>query len=379
MSGNNEQISSKSLMFSIACFVLCSATLIGYVTHLSKNDTWLCAIAGLIIALPIVFIFVNLAEKFPSKDIIEINDIVFGKIAGRFLSFLYVFYFFTLTFLNSVTMENFVESTLVPETPKVAIYLLFIIPCAYAVRKGIQNFSRLSTFILIVILLLVFINTLLLTDTVKITNILPILGMPMKKYIQPIHEIAILPFSDIIIFMMLFPNIKSTVKIRKPVFFGLLIGAAAVVLIVLRDIMVLGPIIDKFGISGYESVRLIHFGDIFQRMELIYATALLTLYFFKITILYYVTVKSVSRIFGLKSYRLFVPIFIAMITLFAITSSRSDMENAGFASKIAPFYQTIMQFLLPLITLVIASMRGLGVKSQQSSQNKTNEGGEQIQ
>ncbi len=102
MSGKIEQISEKSLKHAIACFVLCSSLLIAFVTHMSKNGTWICAIAGWIIALPIVFVFVKLAEKFPSKDIIEINDIVFGKVAGKFLSVLYVFHFFALTFLNTL-------------------------------------------------------------------------------------------------------------------------------------------------------------------------------------------------------------------------------------------------------------------------------------
>lgn len=226
---------------------------------------------------------------------------------------------------------------------------------------------------------MISINTLLLIDKMKISNLLPVFDLPFKNYIQPIHLIAIMPFSDIIIFMMLFPHIKSTVKIRKPVFTGLLIGGIAVIAAIMRDVMVLGPTIDKFGIPGYQSVRLIQFGDIFQRMEIIYATTLLMLYFFKITILYYATVKGISRIFGLKSYRIIVPIFIALIALFSMTASRSVMENAIFASNIAPFYQAIMQLALPLITLIIASIRGLGIKSHRSSQNNSNDGGEMKQ
>ena len=126
MNNQKEQVSSASLMFTIGCFIQSSTLVVGYITGVAKQDTWLTVIFGFIVALPIIWIFAALGEKFPGKNLIEINDAVFGKIPGKIISVLYIFFFFSLTFLNSGVMTDFVSSSLLPDTPDIAVLIMFI-------------------------------------------------------------------------------------------------------------------------------------------------------------------------------------------------------------------------------------------------------------
>lgn len=358
MKNQKEQISSSMLLFSIACYIQSTALFIGFISSVTKQDTWIAIIIGLIIVLPIILIFTSLSGKFPGKSLIEINDIVYGKILGKIFSILYIFFFFTLAFLNTTISADFVTGTLIPETPKLAILILFISTCCYAVRKGPETMTRYSTLFSIIIILVVIINSLLLIKNMKFSNFEPSFSLPFMKYIQGAQTAAFLPFAETIVFFMLFPNLKNPTEIKKPLFGGLIIGAITILAVSLRDTAVLGPLVSYLINPAFEAVRLINLADILTRMEILYAIILLMLLFFKVSILIYAIVKGLEQIFNISSYKILVPIVGIIVVYFALIVFDSSMEHSFWGANIASIYSMLFNFILPLITLIVASIRG---------------------
>lgn len=124
-----EQISSSQLMFSMACFIFGSTLLTGFVTGVTQQETWISTIAGYILSLPILVIYVLLANKYPGKSIIQITIEIFGDVLGRVISIFYIFFFFSLCFLNTNDVGDFVSGYIMPDTPVVAIYIMFVFIC----------------------------------------------------------------------------------------------------------------------------------------------------------------------------------------------------------------------------------------------------------
>lgn len=358
MKNTKEQISSSMLMYAIACFVICSSLLYGYIAGVTKQDSWIVVITGFIVALPIIWIFATLCEKFPGKNIIEINDIVFGKILGKIISALDVFFFFSLSFINGSIVGDFVIGSILPETPKAAILIMFLLLCVYAVRKGFENMTRYSFLFCVITIATITAAIILLLNKVNFSNLQPMLSLPIMKYVQGTHQVAIMPFSDLFVFTMIFPNLKNPQKIKKPLFRGLIIGAISMLAIFLIDILVLGPAETLVIIPSFDVIRLINIENIITRMDFFFAVVFLLLFFFKISILLYITAKGIAQIFNIKTYNILVPIVGALTVSFSLIAYDSSMESTHVRATISPAYQTFFEFILPAITLIVAVIRG---------------------
>jgi spore germination protein KB len=298
-----------------------------------------------------------LSERFPGKSLIEINDIVLGKIIGKLFSILYIFYFFSLVCLNANLFSEFTVGATLPETPTLVILIMLIFVCCYAVRKGPKVITYYSTlFVVIAILILIF-NSLMLIKDMKLSNFQPFFSLPVIKYIQTTQTVIALPFAETIVYFAFFPNLKEPTNIKKPLFGGLTIGALTILGIVLRDTSVLGPLVSYVISPAFETVRLINVGGIFTRMEVFYATVLTVLIFFKVSILFYVTTKSIEQLLHLNSYKTLIPVIGILAVYASLTIFTSSFEHTFWGSNVAAVYSTFFVFILPLITFIVALLR----------------------
>lgn len=360
MNLGKEQISARQLMFSIACFVQGSSLVTSYVTTTAKQETWIIIIAGYIASLPILGMYAALAHAFPGKSIIEINISVFGNVFGRLFSLLYVFFFFSLACLNTRDVGEFMNGYIMPNTPIIVFFIMFIFICAWAVRCGTETMTRYSVLFVIVAFIVTITTSILLIKDMKNSNFLPIFSLPISKYIQGTHVVIEIPFCEVITFFMLFPDVKETKKITKSLFGGVTIGAVTLLLSTLRNTAVLGPLIPILSSPTFETIRFIDIEHTLTRMELLYAAALIMLLFFKVTIVYFATVKGLAQIFNLHSYRVLVPTLGVLIIIFAFSIFDSAAEHAYWGTNVAAVYATLFEVILPIITLLTMAYKKLG-------------------
>lgn len=359
MSLGKEQISGRQLMFSIACFVQGSSLVTSYVTTTAKQETWIVIIAGYIVSLPILGMYAALAHIFPGKSIVEITINVFGNILGRIFSLLYIYFFFSLAFLNTRDMGNFINGFIMPKTPMMAFLIMFIFICAWAVRSGVETMTRYSVLFVITSFIVTSTTSILLFKDMKTSNFFPILSLPISKYLQGTHAVIAIPFCEIISFFMLFPDVKETKKVTKALYGGVTIGLVTLLLSTLRNTAVLGPLIPILSSPTFETIRFIDVGHILTKMEILYAGSLIMLLFFKVTIIYYATVKGIAQVFNLHSFRVLVPIFGVLIIISAFSVFDSAVEHAYWGTHVAAIYSILFEVILPIITLLTMAYKKL--------------------
>ena len=83
MSIEKGKISSQQLLFLIAGFVLGSVLLIDFTVGITQQQTWMVILAALAITVPVIISYVVLAKRFSGMNLVQINDMVYGRFLVR--------------------------------------------------------------------------------------------------------------------------------------------------------------------------------------------------------------------------------------------------------------------------------------------------------
>lgn len=350
-------ISAKQLTYSTAAFIIASSLLTGNLYAFARNDSWFSVLIGFSASFIIVGIYSKLSKKHPGLSLVEINEVVFGKIVGKAVTVLYIFYFLSLAYFNTRDIGDFVKGMLLPATPIMVIFVLFIIICAWAVRKGPVVMTRYGFLLSFVVIAAILFNTMLLVNKINLKNILPMVTLPLKNYLIGAHVVTMLPFCEIMAFMMYIPFLGKPESFGQALRGGLYIGASTLMLVVLRDTVVLGNMITVFSMPVFSSIRLIDVGDILTRLEIVYAVILMMMLFFKVSIVYFATVSGISKLFNLDSHHSFIIVIGALITIYAIASFPAMWEHIQWNLTTAATYSSFFLLVLPAVTLVVSTAR----------------------
>jgi len=156
-------ISSFQLYLLIFSYILGSSLLISIISPISKHNSWLAILLGLIEGILFAFIYISLSKKFPDKSIIKINTIIYGKYPGKIISFLYIIFLIPLISLNLRYFGDFFVNLIMQETPLVAFMITIGLLSTYAVKKGLEVLTRCS-FLIISIAIFIEVITFFLID-----------------------------------------------------------------------------------------------------------------------------------------------------------------------------------------------------------------------
>jgi spore germination protein KB len=180
------------------------------------------------------------------------------------------------------------------------------------------------------------------------------------SYVQGVHIVAAIPFGELVLLLMLTPNVKlSRGTVGRYLFGGYLIGGFTLLFVVLRDIAALGNLLELFTLPGFVTLRLVNLGMALSRMEILFEIVLIVLLFFKITLLYYVSVTAVAQLFHVRRYRRLVLAAGALIVVYGSTLYPDSVAHILSAQQTVPVIFTLPELLIPLLTLIIAKFRGL--------------------
>jgi len=363
----NGEISNSQLLTLVFSFLQASLLTVNFIFSLTKQGTWIAVLAGFAASIPFLWVFTAIARSFPGKNLIEINDLVYGPFLGKLFSVLYLWFFFQLVIHYIYFFNSFWVTYIMPETPRAAFILMFTLVCAFAVWKGLEVIARCSfLFSIAVVLTTVFIIVLLIGN-MKISNLLPIISFSAGEFLQSAFVIVTISFCDLVTFLMILPYAQDKRRIRKPVLLGASLCAIQLLMVVLRGALVMGPRILNTNSVSFAVVRVIDIADVLTRLDILVAIAQLVTVFSKITIFYYVTVSSAAQILKLRSYKHLIVPFGALCAVIAANLYPSDMEQVYAGTYVWPFNAAVYEILLPVITLIVIAIKKAIKKNKETS------------
>lgn len=356
----NTLISTKQLKYAVAGFIIASSLLTSNLYAFTKNESWISVVIGFIFSFAIIGIYAALLNKHPGLSLTEVNEKVYGKILGKAVSLLYIFYFLSLSYLNTRVFGDFIKSMLLPSTPMMIIIAAFLAVCAMAVRKGPVKMTRYGLLLTAIAIAAILFNTLLLINKIDMRNLQPVLTLPVQNYLIGSHFVTMLPLCEIMAFMTYAPFMLKPAEFGKAMRGGLAVGGATLLYIVLRDISVLGDFTRISTMPAFSAIRLIDIGDILTRLEIIYAVTLMMEIFLKVSVVYYATVSCLRGLFGTGSYDIFIYVIGVLTAIYAVVSFPAGAEHTKWQLSAAATYSSFFLLVLPLATLIVSAVRGAG-------------------
>lgn len=359
MNLENGRIPNNQLIFLVLSFLQSMILTVSFAYPITRQDTWIAVLAAFVLSFFITLLYLAIVKRFPGKNLIQINDIVFGPYLGKLFSVIYIWYFMQLIAHQLYYFNSFWMAFIMPETPRSAFLIMFVFVSAMAVRKGIEVIARCSFLFTVIVTLSVFIVTVLLIGEMKPFNLMPIFEVSPMNFIHGVHIIMAIPILEIVGILMVLPYASDNRNVAKPVLLGLVISVFEMLVISLRDAAVLGPALSNMTSAPFTVTRLVDIANILTRLDILFAIPLLITAFMRLSVFYYGAVLGIAQIFKLRSY---VPLVIPVGAFSIAISSNlfeSDMQQSYAGMNIWPFNAMLYQLVIPVLMFIVILVRRL--------------------
>lgn len=351
-----EQITDKEAICILAMFITGSSLIIG-IGGEAKNDAWISGIVGIIMAVPMLLIYSRILSLFPGKDLFDILNIIFGKILSKIISLIYIWYAFHLGALVLRNFGEFMNIVAMPETPMFMQVLCLGGICIVAVRLGIEIIGRTIVYFIPLIFFIIVVVLLLIIPQMHFQYLKPVLGNGIRTILSGSFSTFSFPFAETVIFICIFNSLKTKKSPYKVYFWGLLISGSIITITTIRNIGVIGNMLDSFYFPSYEVVSMIAIGDFLQRIEVSVSAIFIFGAFIKASICLLAACKGIGKMFNLKDYRTIAIQVGLLMIYFSYTIYDNVMEMRYWAFKIYSYYAFPMEVILPLIIWILAEIK----------------------
>jgi spore germination protein KB len=324
----------------------------------SQQDAWISGLIGLIAGVLVVSILSMVGRLYPHLTLVEVIQKILGNWIGSLVAIVFLVYplFSVAAYLRE--MGDFMVTEMMPETPIQAILILGISICVMATSLGIEVIARTVEIFFPWVMVLFLIFILFLLPLIEIDNLKPILENGFKPVLSGSLSFTAFTFMELVVFLMIFPNVQHANKIHMSFIKGALFGGIVLIILMTISILVLGADLTARNIyPSYSLAKKVHIGTFLERVEAIIALMWILTIFCKISIFFYVFVVGLAQLLKLKEYRvLILPAALIMIAL-----ALSIVPNITYFKMVTadywPFFDLTFAIILPLLLLAVYGIR----------------------
>ena len=320
------------------------------------RDMWLSPLWASFSGFAVVLTAWLLNRMYPNDTLIEHSVRILGKIPGKALGMLYIFFYWHATGLLIKEYGEFVTGTFLLHTPIQVIMGSMLVICAFAVRGGIEVLGRCAQIMVPVVVLLYILIIFLLIPDLNSDNLFPMLEhgwMPSLKG-------SIIPqswYSELIAISFLLPVLADRDKALRWGIISVLFIAFTLFLTNITTLMLFGQLTGRLVYPVMAAARYIQLADFLEHLEAIVMAIWVFGTFIKISMFYYMLVQSTARVLGLSDYRPIVLPLGLLVLLSGIWAASNLQELVHVLSTSIVFELLFMQLGIPVLLLLIAIFR----------------------
>ena len=313
----NKKISNISftfLLFFMTNQMFTSAGLT-HILELSKQNAIYVPILSYVLGLIPFYIFIKYYNYKEELNFYEKMNYTYKKL-GKVFNFI-IFLFISLYFIYSLsTLNTYIQSKYLSNTPSFIITLLFLIPIVYLMKHDIYSICKV-TFILFIIYIIEYVFSAFgLIKFIEIDNLMPFIDKSIFNIIKSsLHYVCYFTFPMFILLLVPKSYIKNPKTINRDLFIGYTFSNIIVLLILVFLISIFG--IDLaliFDFPIFSLLTKINFFDFITHIENILSFIAVLTFFVNTTLSLY------SMKVFIKKDKLFYPFliicFILSIVLF---------------------------------------------------------------
>jgi spore germination protein KB len=357
---DKEQISADQLSYLLLNYLIPSSLVFAVGIEIGP-DAWLAGLLGIGISFGMMLFYLKLSTRFPGRTLIAINDTVWGPWLGKTCSAGFFLLYLYVTFIHINLTTSFQKEFLL-DTPSLVLSLVASGISFLMVSYGLEVIARCSQLVIILFQIpFTLILTVLLIPELQLSNLQPLLQTPFPLILRAALRVGAFSFGTGFAYLMIFPLTRGREagQIYPATVKAFAIGAGYHTLIITLITLALGPTAGYFTFPSLHTARLVNIGDVFSRMEVVAGIAIWLWNIFHQTMFAYNLATATGELLRLKSYRtLCLPLWI-LLSLLSVHSFASSIDDVEYASRVYQWLIFPFQYLLPLLTLLVAVIRKL--------------------
>ncbi len=362
------KIDSKQAIFLMVSMVIGTALVFisSSTARLARQDSWISILLAILAGLMIAWLVVNLNLRFPGKTLFQYPEVILGRWPGKLVALLYIWFYIHVSAEIIREYGVFLVSAFMPETPMIVFEILIVAVAAYAVRNGLEVFTRVNQVILPVIIISVIILVVLAAREMDFKRLLPVY---IDNGAVPIIKGAVTPalrMGEIVTMAVLIPYLKHTKKAYRIASTATMITGFLLLTAIAADLTIFGPeVTTGWFFPELNMVRMIHLANFLERMEALIMVTWVAGVLIKISVYYWAIALGSAQLLDLKDYRpLVLPVGVILLAL-SIMIHDSVMDLFVYTGTFVNFVLIIFEAVIPLFLLVVAVIRGQGRKQNQ--------------
>lgn len=234
----NNSLTVRQAILWFVLYQIGSAYLVipAAITTIAKQDAWLSIPMALVFHLLLILLYTSIVRQMKGKSFVEYLRHLFGALGGT-IAVVFIFLFPFLELIMTLrNLGDFVTTSIMPETPYDAIYIILLIAVYYAVRSGpivIGRSAEIMFFCLLILYILVRVT--LLSET-ELDNLLPIFEHGIKPIILASFNSFAFPYLESVLFLFFAQHIPDPKKWRKTVISSAMISGSMYFFMILQMI-----------------------------------------------------------------------------------------------------------------------------------------------
>ena len=325
------------------------------------RDVWLAQLISAAVAFTLFCLLLAVMNR-KEQTFFDIIQQLLGKIAGKAVIFLFLLYAFYTAALNLNIIGFFVNTVALRNTPPAAFILLFVLVCAYAVKKGLLTVSRASVFFIgycLLIYLYILLTGFYYADFSYLKPVLHNNTLPVIK--AAAHNLAA-HMGEVVLLAVVYPSITDP-KIRtKTATWSFGAFAAFLLTVTIGSICILGArqqSLQYFPI--YTSIALRQLSGIIVHLESSVSVAIMFFNFVKIALCIYIVAHGVGHVFNVTNTRLFILPCSFLCYCFGLIAFNDIISLYGWL-----FGKLIVYTVLPFVVLFPLLLFAAGLKQRKA-------------
>ncbi|NOU75615.1 GerAB/ArcD/ProY family transporter [Paenibacillus sp. LMG 31458] len=356
-----DQISPRQLMIIVILYAIGTAILVipASVAADAKQDAWMPQIVSIAMGVVLVWLYVFISKKFPQCSIFEINDKVFGKWLGKFITLSLALITLILSSEVVFYVGHFMVTQIMPETPIQSIHIIFMLIVIMGAKLGIVVMLRTAEIFFPWIVLLFILFMVINIPNMELNNLLPIGETTTLPVVR--SAVRITSYTYISLFITIGPiihQVTSMQRAKKAYLIGVIVSGIMMLLLIVSSVLVLGA--DNTAMQVYPSYALaqrINVANFLQRIEVIAAFLWLVSIYFKLSMFFHTTIRGIAHVFHFRDYKMLcfplgLIVTVLSLVVYPNTSYEEKWDSLTFISL-----ALLIGIVYPLLIVLIGWMR----------------------
>ena len=309
-----------------------------------------------IIAFVLCVLIYKLFNKFPGLDLIDISEILGGKLFQKIIGFLFIAY---IVFVSSILLRTFaycLQVVYYPMTDLIFIIAIFAASIPIACNMKYNAIFKATLALIPIVLFSVVFLFIANAKYFNLQNVFPLLGNGINATFG-IGVTNIFAFGGITALYLIPPLLKSHKQFKK-------VSLISITLSVIYFILSIATILLMFNQESfknelmplYSAVRYIEFGTFFQRLDSIFLLIWVLASFCSLGVAYKLCINVFKKITNTKNTNIISYPF-ALLVLGCSLLPKTEAVTNFLESTVYRYVFLCFAIAVPIIILILASIK----------------------